>query len=129
VRSVGAHSSARWSGDRDPGAAPAYRVRFLLRKLHGPYLELSLPTSLAQASLDVRLDGKRFRSCPPTTRTERHSVYRIVRLRVEPELYPPVVLDVAVKPARGASTCQRPAPGGIVFASVGGWRGSEASRC
>jgi hypothetical protein len=73
----------------------AYRIRYLLNRLSARHLELALPVLLTSSTLDVRLDGKRIPLHFVDENGKETDIGKVVRLRVEPELYHrPVLLEV-----------------------------------
>jgi hypothetical protein len=80
----------------------AYRVRFMLSKLTSRHLDLELPVLLSSSDLDVRVDGKRVPLHFVDDSGKETDIGKIVRLRVEPELYHrPVLLDVSYQADSG----------------------------
>lgn len=78
-----------------PGGTQTVRARFLLARIHAHELVLELPPSGPRTGLDLRLDGKRVPAHFVDAAGREIEAGRLVRLRVEPGLYPrPVVLDV-----------------------------------
>lgn len=74
----------------------SYRARFLISKMSAHSFDVELPAPPAGINLEMLLDGKRMTNLRPIDE-EGNPVEggRIVRVRVEPELYRgPVVLDI-----------------------------------
>ncbi len=87
------------------GNQQAYRARFLISKMSAHSFDVELPATPAGINLEMFLDGKRVTNLRPVDE-EGNPVEggRIVRIRVEPELYRgPVVLDIRyqITPGRG----------------------------
>jgi hypothetical protein len=83
-----------------------YRVRFLLNKLNARHLDLSLPVPLASTNLAIRLAGREPSALHLVDETGREvDVGRVVRMRVDPDLYhKPVILDVSYQVDSGRTS-------------------------
>jgi hypothetical protein len=80
----------------------AYRLRFLLSKLSARHLDLELPVLLSTSDLDVRLDGKRVLLHIVDESGKEMEIGKVMRLRVDPELYhQPVLLEVSYQADAG----------------------------
>ena len=80
------------------GGMQNYHVRFLLSKLSARHLDLHLPILLSISNLDVRMDGKRIPVHFVDEEGREMEVGRVLRLRVEPDLYQrPVLLEVTYR--------------------------------
>jgi hypothetical protein len=78
-----------------PDGIQAYRVRFLFSKLGVRQLDVELPVWLSSLDLDVRLDGKHVPVRFVDESGKQTEIGKVVRLSVEPDLYPkPVLLEV-----------------------------------
>jgi hypothetical protein len=78
------------------GGMQSYHVRFLLSKLSARHLDLHLPILLSISNLDVRVDGKRVPVHFVDEGGREMEIGKVLRLRVEPDLYhKPVLLEVA----------------------------------
>jgi hypothetical protein len=80
------------------GGMQNYHVRYLLSKLSARHLDLHLPILLSISNLDVRMDGKRIPVHFVDEGGREMEVGKVLRLRVEPDLYQrPVLLEVTYR--------------------------------
>jgi hypothetical protein len=85
------------------GGLQSYHVRYLLSKLSARHLDLYLPILLSISNLDVRMDGKRIPIHFVDEGGREMEIGKVLRLRVEPDLYQkPVLLEVTYRADAGS---------------------------
>jgi len=115
----------------DEGTSQSYQVRFLLSKLTTRHLDVQLPVALTTSNVQVSLDGVGVPLRMIDEAGQEVEVGKIVRLKVDPELYPkPVDLAVSyqIDPSRlegngrFLSTLRPPTLTGAIFMGRVRWQ-------